>query len=60
MQWYTYCWYDADWIPYYVGKRCGICSRVRRGIPHPEEGHVVLKYFELEEQAFEHEKQLIA
>ena len=60
MQWYTYCWYDADWIPYYVGKGCGTRSRVRRGIPHPEEGHVVLKHFELEEQAFEHEKQLIA
>lgn len=60
MQFYTYVWYDQDWIPYYVGKGVGYRSHKRRGIPHPEEGHVVLKYFDLEEQAFEHEKQLIA
>ena len=60
MQFYTYVWYDPDWIPYYVGKGVGCRSRARRGIPHPEEGHVVLKYFDYEEEAYEHEKALIA
>lgn len=60
MQFYTYVWYDQDWIPYYVGKGVGCRSRKRRGIPHPEEGHVVLKYFDLEQDSFEHEKALIA
>ena len=60
MRWYVYVWYDSEWMPYYVGKGVGTRCRRRRGIPHPEEGHVVLKHFELEEQAFEHEKQLIS
>ena len=60
MQFYVYCWYDEDYQPYYVGKGCGNRAYKARGIPHPPKGNVVLKYFDLEEDAYEFEKTLIA
>lgn len=58
---YTYLWFDTDWVPYYVGKGSGRRAFVKhRNLPTPDKDHIVIYNFESEARAFEFEMELIA
>lgn len=61
MIYYTYIYYDSDWMPYYVGKGCGdrAFSKHDYGISVPPRGHILIQNRESESLALEAEKILI-
>lgn len=57
---YTYIYFDADWVPYYVGKGRHNRKRVRRQIEVPPNDRIQVFYFDEEWKAFECEIELIS
>jgi hypothetical protein len=58
---YTYVYYDADWVAYYVGKgQADRKERKRKGVAVPPLEHIQLFTFDHDWQAFECEIELIA
>jgi hypothetical protein len=59
-QYYTYIYYDSDWMPYYVGKGKGNRAHEdHRHITVPSKDHITIQNRESESLAFEAEKILI-
>ncbi len=57
---YTYIYYDADWVAYYVGKGRRNRRRVRREIEVPPNERIQVFYFDEEWEAYECEIELIS
>lgn len=57
---YTYIYFDADWVPYYVGKGRHNRKRVKEQLEVPPNERIQVFYFVEEWEAFECEIELIS
>ena len=57
---YTYIYFDADWVPYYVGKGRHNRKRATRQLKVPPNERIQVFYFDEEWKAFECEIELIS